>query len=76
LGVRGWRMRARVVQTPACDGSDAVSITVTPPVPARRSAKAKAVPPRPPPTMAAPWSMPASAFASGWRQAAMWWPAG
>jgi hypothetical protein len=52
-------MRARVSHTPACDASEAASMTFVPPMPARRSAKAKALPVWPPPTISTSWSMPA-----------------
>jgi len=51
FGVLSTFIRAAVSQTPACASSAAASITDTLPIPARRSAKAKALPLCPPPTM-------------------------
>ena len=51
-------MRALVSQTPAAAPSLAASITATLPIPARRRAKANALPDWPPPMMTTLWSMP------------------
>ena len=58
FGVRSLCMRALVSQTPAAAPSLAASITATLPIPARRSAKANALPDWPPPMMTTLWSMP------------------
>jgi hypothetical protein len=51
FGVRSTFIRAAFRQTPALFSSSAISITETRPIPARRSAQAKAQPDCPPPTI-------------------------
>ena len=58
FAVRNTFIRAAFSHTPARASSSAASMTDTLPMPARRSAKANALPLCPPPTIATLWSMP------------------
>jgi len=75
FGVRSTCILAPLRQIPARSASGAASIAETLPIPARRSAKAKAQPVWPPPTMTTLWSVPSRSgtqFAGSgpWRRSA------